>query len=484
MKRNQALSSRLVAYWVAGSVLAFFTLPATVYLPLTALKIGDYANTGLEGWTTKRGRDVVLESIRRDADGSIYVELTAALRAHSIRNPRFKFAVVDPETGGPLPGSSTGLASAFSKAPSVDVMTSMFHLTDDPNPTGRGHYRAVDTPFGRLKIIVYGSEFHWDDVLYQLYNYMSLTNFVAYLPLCTVMSVVALVVVRAGLAPLRSAAAKVGEIDVNSLHQRVSSAGLPLEILPFVDAVNSALHRVDEGVARQRRFTANAAHELRTPIAILRARVDKLHDNPLKLDIERDVRRIQGVVDQLLVLAQIKERNAAAAPVVNLGETVLMVAADFMPIVVARERHIELEPPPAPVFVHGYRWAIESIVTNLVENAVRAEPKGGTITVRVRPTAVIEVIDHGEGVASDDHEKLFEPFWRKSDKTSGTGLGLSIVRELVNEMGGNISVDTTSGGGATFRVAFEWVQGADAQPAPSNVSFDESSALRECRSKS
>lgn len=452
MNSNRSLSSRLILYWILGSFLAFFTLPATVYLPLTALRVGDDANTNLEGWTTKRARNLVLEALRQDADGAKHVALTPALRAHMARNPEFKFAVFDAQTGALLPGSSAELAALFGGPTRVETIRSLIHLVDDSNPNARGFDRTIDTSIGKMRIIVYGAYFHLDDVLHQLYNHMSFTNVIAFLPLCSVMMIIALVVVRSGLAPLRSAAAKIAAIDVNSLDRRIARTDLPAEVLPFVDAVNSAFDRLREGVARQRRFTANAAHELRTPVAILRARVDKLQDKPLKHDIERDVRRVQNIVEQLLVLAQLKEREHIVDTELDLGETVLSIAADYMPAAIDNRKNIEFEAPPTPVMALANRWAVESIVTNLVENAVRTEPEGGTVAVRVEPGAVIEVVDHGEGIAPEDRERIFEPFWRKHDRVPGTGLGLAIVRELLNELNGSIEVHATAGGGATFRV--------------------------------
>jgi signal transduction histidine kinase len=348
VNKNTSLSSRLIAYWIVGSILAFFTIPATVYLPLTALKIGEYANTNLEGWTTKRARDLVVDALREDTRAGEYVELTDALRAHMARNPEFRFAVFDAGTGSLLSGSSGELASHFDSKSDVEVVGSMFHLANDPNVAARGYYRTVDTPIGRVKVIVYGAQFHWDDILYQLYNYLTFTNFLAYLPLCSVMSVVAFIIVRRGLAPLRSVAARVANIDVNSLDQRISRTTLPAEVLPFVDAVNSAFDRVHEGVARQKRFTANAAHELRTPIAILRARVHKLQEKPLKHEIERDVRRIQSIVEQLLVLAQVREKDFAPNTTINLNEIALSVGADFMPIAIDNQRNMALESQEPP----------------------------------------------------------------------------------------------------------------------------------------
>ncbi len=452
MIRLRSLSSRLLLYWIVGSLLAYFTLPVTAIIPQTLLHVGEGVRLNLEDWTTKRARDVVIASLRRAPDGSKFIEFTEALRVHMKRNPEFRFAVFDTRTGALLPGSSVELAKTFDWLNRFEYFAAGFHVASDTNARSRGSMRIADTPLGEVKVITYGAYFHWDDALYQLYNFFTFGNFINYLPLCITMSAIALVVVRQGLAPLRSLAAYVANVDVNSLKSRLPTADLPTETLPFIESVNKAFERVEEGVARQRRFTANSAHELRTPITILRARVDKMEESPLKHEIIRDVLRIQNIVEQLLLLAQLKERGGSEPQILDLKEIVLAMAVDYVPIAIDNGRDMQFDAPAHPVMARGFRWAIESIVTNLVENAVRAEPEGGTIDVRVNDGAIIEVIDHGAGVTPADRKMIFEPFWRKDEGAPGTGLGLSIVKELVQQLEGAISVHETPGGGATFKV--------------------------------
>jgi signal transduction histidine kinase len=105
------------------------------------------------------------------------------------------------------------------------------------------------------------------------------------------------------------------------------------------------------------------------------------------------------------------------------------------------------------MLVRGNQRAIDCVVTNLVDNALRAEPKDGTIVVRVDEDGIVAIIDHGEGVAPAIREMVFEAFWRKTEATSGTGLGLAIAKEIMDAHGGRIWVEDTPGGGATFKIA-------------------------------
>ncbi len=454
--RFRSLSSRLIAYWFVGSLFAFFSVPVTVDLPLAAIRFGNRVDTNLEAWTTMRARNIVADSLRRGEDGSKYIEMTDALRLHLRRNPNLKFAAFDADTGVAFSGSSPELTEYLKVPNGFQEDATNFRIVGDPNSRFRGFAWTTDTPTGRARVAVYGTDFHWDDVFYQLYYYLRLETFLSYLPLFCVMSISAVVAMRRGFAPLREISHKISAIDLNSLNQHISSTELPTEIVPIVDAMNSAFARLDDGVARERRFTANSAHELRTPITILNSHVEKMQTSPLKFEIQRDVRRIRTIVEQMLVLAQLSERkfDMTSPPELDLVGAVRTIVANYAPIALDNDRNLELDAPPTPVFVRAYRWALESVITNLLENAVRAEPPDGTILVKILPDATIAVIDHGRGIGPSEQEKIFEPFWRKDDSSPGTGLGLSIVRELLDKMGGTILVMATPGGGATFRIHF------------------------------
>jgi signal transduction histidine kinase len=452
--RNRSLTFRLIAHWIAASFLVFFTLPVTVYIPATIFSIGINADTKLEGWAAGRAFDIVSGALAKAPDGSLFIKRTEALRSHERRNPEFRFAAIETRTGILLPGSSTELMAFFAQRDRIEFVSSLFHLIDDSNQNARGYARTTDTAYGRMMFIVYGSYFHLDDWLYTIYIHFTTQSVIVYLMMVTVVALVGYVSVRRGLAPLRFAVAQAASIDANSLHQRIQLADLPSEVAPLVDAMNRALERVDAGVARQKRFLANAAHELRTPITILCAHVENPDKSTFEEDIKKGVYRVRTLVEQLLSAARLSNQKGMIHQDVDLGKSVLATILDYMPLAIDSGRDIELDSPPSAVIVRANSWALESVLTNLIENAVRAEPSGGTVLVRVLPGATIEVIDHGEGVAPKDREAIFEPFWRKNDATRGTGLGLAITRELVDKHGGRIWVEETPGGGATFKLSF------------------------------
>jgi hypothetical protein len=139
LRSRRSLSSRLIVYWLVGSLLAFFSVPATVHLPLAAIRSGDLAATNLDAWTTRRARSVVSDSLRRSADGRPYIEMTDALQRHLHHNPHFEFAAADVATGEMYAGSFDDLA-AYLRGPSTgfDTYGANFHMAGDAGSGFRG----------------------------------------------------------------------------------------------------------------------------------------------------------------------------------------------------------------------------------------------------------------------------------------------------------------------------------------------------------
>lgn len=454
MTRRRSLSVRLVAYLLAAQVAALALAPLADLLRSVS-GFGLPTNMSLNDWGHYRVRALVAESLTKAADGSVRIEPSEALRAYAAHHADLRYAVFDATTEAALPGSCADLVAALGAAGRVKASQMRFRLTDDPNEAARGFLLLARTPYGAYLVAGYGYTFGWGDIPVIMAQFLTAESVVALTPMFLGVTLISLLIVRRGLTPLHNAAAEVARIDMNCLNQRVPADRVPAEVAPFVDAVNAALARLDAGVAAQRRFTANAAHELRTPIAIMRAHSDNPDDASFRRDIRRDVRRLQTVVEQLLATAQVSIRDAPVDGRIDLGAIVLAMVADYTPLMVENRKRIEFEAPPAPTIARGERWALECVIANFLDNALRAEPDGGVVQVRVLSTAHIDVVDHGAGIAKRDRERIFEPFWRRDPASKGTGLGLAISRDLVEWMGGTIIVEDTPGGGATFRIALE-----------------------------
>jgi signal transduction histidine kinase len=466
MSVRGSLSVRLSVSLLVALVLTSATCFALMFTLFS--KVEGVARPNLNWYAEDPARARIVESLVRVDATTVSIEPRPELRELSARMPHLKYAVFDPASGAPLAGSSPELAASLRRfvvplkeSDGVSPMSVKlrFLLTEEGRPDLFGGLMRVETPLGPYLMAIYGFEFEWSYVRRIVVDTMITTLGLNGL----VFACGALVVwfaVRRGLAPLRAAADHARAIDMDSLEQRLPETNMPSEIAPFVRAVNEALERLGEGVARQRRFVANAAHQLCTPIAILRARIDDPRDDDLRRDMRRDLRRLQAIVEQLLVSARLNERGGDTRERFDLAAAVRLKVADYAPLMRENRRRVEFEGPSSPIMLCGDRRALESVVANLVDNALHAEPENGAIVVRLTNDAELFVVDHGEGVVESDRELIFEPFWRKNEARPGTGLGLAIAKEIVELHGGRISVLPTPGGGATFRVAFVQVEAA------------------------
>lgn len=456
MRGHPSITRRLVASLTIVQIATLFlTLSATViFNVVTAIRSG---GSTIDEYSEYHARALLSDSLMRAVDGSLRIEPTPALLDYARERPSFQYAALDPSSRRPVPGSSPELVAGLAETGRVEIESTRFHIVGDTGAHRRGSMKRQETPAGEAILIVYGYAFGVSDFVFQIGNMLRgvfsapVALFVS--PLIAASAAITLTVVRHGLKPLGQAVASARRIDLDSLDQRLETEFVPTEIMPLVGAVNAALERVDAGVARQRRFMANAAHELRTPVAVLNARIDAPRKPDFDVDIKRDVRRIRNIVEQLLVTSRLGERPEEMDQEVDLVEVAQGQVADYTLLAIKAGRQIDFEAPSEPVCIKGNRRAIETIVANLVDNALRIEPVGGTVRVIVGTNASIAVVDHGAGVEASDREMIFEVFWRKNDATPGTGLGLAIVRELVDLHRGAISVKETPGGGATFEVA-------------------------------
>ena len=260
--------------------------------------------------------------------------------------------------------------------------------------------------------------------------------------------------VRRGLRPLVALSRLAGAINPGSSSIRLPQADVPQEISPLVAAVNSALDRLDEGMQQQREFTANAAHQLRTPLTVLAANIDMMRDEPLATKLRYDVDLMSRIVTQLLLVARLESLNISVDEPVELSATVREAAESLGALAISTHKMLEVDEPAAPVFVRGNTHAVAAAVSNLIENALNHSPPGGAVRIRVTEAPAIEVLDSGPGVPPHMREKIFERFWRGETSREGAGLGLAIVRRIMQALRGNVSVADAPGGGAMFSLRF------------------------------
>lgn len=275
------------------------------------------------------------------------------------------------------------------------------------------------------------------------------------LPNIVLMSVATLIatpiVVRKTLATLDEAASQAEQIDVHRRGVRLTSERVPSEVMPLVKAVNEALGRLDEGYERQQRFLLDAAHELRTPIAILQTRLEGLPDGPQKTRLLEDGARLASLAEQLLDLQRLNQSGGERKRV-DLVAVARRVAADLAPLAIAAGYEVSFDAAVEHFAVLGDEVALERAVTNLVQNAIEHGGRGGTITIAVGRVGALEVSDEGDGIPPQHRERIFEPFHRVQPRAQGAGIGLNLVREIVHWHEGDIVALEGLSGGACFRM--------------------------------
>lgn len=259
------------------------------------------------------------------------------------------------------------------------------------------------------------------------------------------------IIVRRALAPLRDASERAEAIDPARLDVRLPTSGLPAEVAPLVVAVNAALDRLENGFRIQRDFTADAAHELRTPLAVLRLRLDGLADQDAARTLRGDIDAMAHLVEQLLAIAELESFAVGEDERADLAAVAVDVASYVAPLAVAKGKRLELSGAEAPVWIHGNTEALFRALRNLVDNAVAHSPKAGVVEIVVSSDGTVRVDDDGPGVRPSDRGLIFQRFWRqRREATRGGGLGLGIVARIAQAHGGEVSVGDSDRGGARF----------------------------------
>jgi signal transduction histidine kinase len=241
-------------------------------------------------------------------------------------------------------------------------------------------------------------------------------------------------------------------IDPASPQASISLDEVPIELKPLVEALNRAFEEINVYIQMQRRFIGNAAHQLRTPLTLLRAKVEDVTEPALKVELVRDVRRLTSLVSAMLDLARLQNHSIEKRPI-DLSVVTRDVLADFSPSALDAGIELSLEQAGEVTCVEGVEVAVRSALANLVGNAL-VHARGARRITATLTRGSVSISDDGAGLGLSGEGELVEPFQTGNSATEGAGLGLAIVQEIMAAHGGELVITSTAGHGTTACLRF------------------------------
>jgi heavy metal sensor kinase len=274
---------------------------------------------------------------------------------------------------------------------------------------------------------------------------------------------------RRALSPVQEITEKARSIGVNNLSERLAIPETRDEIQRLAQTWNDMLQRLESAVAKISQFTADASHELRTPIAIIRFAAERALRRPRSeaeyrgtlLQIQNESERMTGLIEDLLYLAR---ADAGAQLIrkedVDLAELVRITCGDFEPLASAKGITLECAIPDGIAPVFGSDSALRRMLRILLDNAIKYTPSGGAVSVSLRSQderVLLAVSDTGIGIPEQSQHQIFQRFFRadpsRSKESGGYGLGLSIAQTIAYQHSASIQMQSKTGGGSTFSIA-------------------------------
>jgi len=412
---------------------------------LVAGLVAAVASFGLAYLEAKELQDDTLRQIASLVSGRTYGSVSSDMApqkrgANNVVDPEFKIIVVrTPSEPRPvwLP----------------DNISPGFHTVN----TGTGRLRAfvVGQPSGEHTVVAQPI-----DVRDEIALDSALRTLIPLLLLLPLLAWLMTRIVRRELAPITRLSGILDERPVDS-PQPIADDGLPNEITPFVHAINRLLVRVNDLITHQRRFIADAAHELRSPLTALSVQAQNLRKaDSLEIAVDRmvplqaGIERARQLTEQLLNLAR-SQSGPMECRDVNLSKLARELIAEYLPIAETKGIDLGLE-ETASLSVRTSPAGLRLILKNALENALRYTQEGGEVTLRIlseKDGFVVEIIDNGPGIPIEESEHVFDAFYRiPATPGNGSGLGLAIARESASRMDGTVSLVGRQGvSGLIFR---------------------------------
>ena len=459
MTRTRSVVGRTIALHLVAIFVTAVVMPLALYLMLRRAA-DDLHENALRQQATE-----LVPLIEREPDGNFQMHLPTRLEElYSPDYARYSYSVGDPD-GRVLLSSFADGHSVTHAPPRMDRTVTfsgwydgvhVFGISMPVEIAGRKLWIEVSQDLAHRDVLI-------DDIVTDFFTRVGWIT----VPILLLLLAIDVAIIRRAIKPIVAASALAERIGPERTDLRVPEDGLPREILPLVHAVNHAFDRLEEGFRIQREFTADAAHELRTPLAILRTQIDMIGDRELAGSLRADVENMSRLVNQLLEIAELETIEIVAGETADLVAVSTEIAAFIAPLALSRNKTVAVSGAPRPVLVPGHADMIGRAVRNLVENALAHTPAGTTVEIDVDPNGTLRVGDSGPGVPVADRDQIFRRFWRRNRRRPGSaGLGLAIVSQIAKMHGATIRVTDNPGGGAMFVLEFPAVIAPVREPQP------------------
>lgn len=432
MFRFKSLTSRIVFLHIVAVAVA------AIFLPLLLLWLLNSEINQLHREAMRDQAGVLGESLSVGPDGNVVLNLPESLKGlYSDAYGRYRYDVFD--VGGHVLFSShrdsppkqgvSGTISGSSVTEDVGGQTVRIHVAED---------------LSHRDVII-------DDIVSNFFRRVGWIT----IPILLILLAADIVIFRRAVIPLLQASEEARNIGPARTGIRLPTERIPSEILPLVTAVNQAFDRLEEGFHAQRQFTADAAHQLRTPLAILRTRIETLEAGKGTRELHADIESMGRIVSQLLEIAELDTLVLDPGETADLRAVCAEVVGSIAPYALAQQKDIALRGTDGPVQVKGNAEMLQRAIFNLAENAIKYTADDTSVDVEVRDDGSVRVRDCGPGISPAEQGLIFRRFWRGDRRrTDGAGLGLSIVQGVVDDHAATVEVENLPEGGAQFILSF------------------------------
>lgn len=371
----------------------------------------------------------------RDSQGRFELQETPELRALKEQNSSLWYVVAM------VDGASVSYGII---PPAYAELAHLVHLFDDADIRGSTATNEVatidnaETAVGEVRILFGGvADKGWPVFALLARAYPIYVSLLA-VALPAIFLAVPRIVGRA-LARVSDVAERAAQIEPRRHGARLPVDGIPKEVSPLVTAFNGTLDRLENEARKRQRFLIDAAHELRTPIAIMQTRIDGMPEGQERRRLLDDVARLAETAEQLLDFER-NDQGTDLNETVDLVEIARTTVADLAPLAITAGYQISFQSEVASLERKGSPSALPRAISNLVRNAIDHGGNAGMITISVSAGGEISVADEGPGIPAEHRELVFEPFYRVTPKSKGAGLGLSLVKQIVANHGGQVSI--------------------------------------------